>query len=176
DALGERGGLRRVRPLQAGAPGIALSWMERKDSMDGRKTIAIVAALVGCAIVHPSADSDLAAGHWIGEIDRGGRLQPFALDIDGTPRGEWRSERGLRSVALQNFDVTGDTVRFETDELLFVGRVQGQRLSGTVSRKGAGVPEAAFSVTHQEPRLHPDDEATSGVTSSGSPTPASLSR
>ncbi len=127
--------------------------------MLGMKTLAIVAALVGCASVRPVGD--LAAGHWTGEIDRGGWLQPFSLDIDhdaGSYRGEWRSQLGLRSEPLQNLDVEGDTVRFETDKLLFMGHVQGRKLSGTVSRKGAELPDAQFTVIHDDPRPGRDKE------------------
>jgi len=117
--------------------------------MTGKKMIVILAAVAGCASVRPASSRDLAAGHWTGQIERDGWLQPLSLDIendDGTYRGEWRAEDGIPSEPLQKVDVSGDTVRLETDKLLFVGRVQGSKLSGTVSRKGTGVAQGEFSV------------------------------
>ena len=131
--------------------------------MSGRMTIAMVAALMGCASLHPAGD--LAAGRWNGAIDSAGWLQAFSLEIDndsGIHRGAWRSALGLRSEPLQNLEVEGDAVRFETEKLLFTGHVQGRKLSGTVSRKGADVPDAEFSVTHDDPRFHPDEEQAFG--------------
>jgi len=53
-------------------------------------------------------------------------------------------------VILAAVDVSGDTVRLETDKLLFVGRVQGSKLSGTVSHKGTDVAQGEFSVIHDD--------------------------
>jgi len=114
--------------------------------MTGKKMILILAAVAGCASVRPASSRDLAAGHWTGQIDRAGWLQPLSLDIendDGTYRGEWRAADGIASEPLQKVDVSGDTVRLETDKLLFVGRVQGSKLSGTVSRKGPTSPRGS---------------------------------
>ena len=121
--------------------------------MTGKKMIVILAAVAGCASMHPTSSRDLAAGHWTGQIDRDGWLQPLSLDIendDGTYRGEWRAADGIASEPLQQVDVSGDTVRLETDKLLFVGRVQGSKLSGTVSHKGTDVAQGEFSVIHDD--------------------------
>jgi len=46
--------------------------------MTGKKMIVILAAVVGCASMHPTSSRDLAAGHWTGQIDRDGWLQPLS--------------------------------------------------------------------------------------------------
>jgi hypothetical protein len=120
--------------------------------MTGWKTIAMLASLAGCAGVQTTRQTDFAPGRWIGEIDHDGFLQPLALDIerqDDAYRGEWRS--AVRSRPLENVEVQGDQVRFETDKLRFVGHVSGSTLSGTVSDKGANARLGEFSVTQGEP-------------------------
>jgi len=113
--------------------------------------IAIVAALAGSAGVQAQQRRDLAAGAWRGVIDGEGWTQPLAIDLDPQGsgwRGEWRSYAGGPSKPLQNVDVHGDQVRFETDKLRFVGQVSGSTLSGTVSRKVDGDSVGEFSVAH----------------------------
>ncbi len=121
--------------------------------MTGWKTIVSLAAFAGCASLHPAASRDLAVGHWKGEIDRGGWLQPLAFEIekDGNSyRGDWRSEVGVPGQPLQKVEVTGDAVRLETDKLVFLGHLQGSKLLGTVARKGTHVQEGQFSLTHDD--------------------------
>src|SRR5258707_12891114 len=68
-----------------------------RRKMTGWKTIVSLAAFAGCASLHPAASRDLAVGHWKGEIDRGGWLQPLAFEIekDGNSyRGDWASGSG----------------------------------------------------------------------------------
>jgi len=133
--------------------------------MTGKKLIVILAAAAGCATMHPASSRDLAAGHWSGQIDRDGWLQPLSLDIendDGTYRGEWRASAGIASEPLQKVDVSGDTVRLETDQLLFVGRIRGSKLSGTVSHKGTDGADGQFSVIHDEVEHNPGSEPIFG--------------
>ena len=120
--------------------------------MNGWKMIVILAAFAGCASMRPAASRDLAAGRWTGEVDRGGWPQPLAFEIenDGNSyRGEWRSE-GVPDQRLEKVVVTGDAVRLETGQLVFLGHLQGSKLSGTVSRQGTNVGEGEFSVTHDD--------------------------
>jgi hypothetical protein len=131
--------------------------------MTGWKMIAVVAALTGCAGVQTTRERDVAAGHWVGEIDREDSWQPLSLDIEhenGVYRGELRSVAGARGRPLENVRVLGDEVRFETEKLRFVGRVSGSTLSGTVARKDEGAPIGEFSVN--------SDDAERGIYSSGS--------
>jgi hypothetical protein len=117
--------------------------------------MAILAALAGCAGVQASQRRDLGAGQWKGEIDRDGSAQPVSFEIDGENgvyRGEWRSPAGLRSRQLENVQVQGDEVRFETDKLRFVGHVSGSTLSGTVTHKPADSPFGEFFVISDEPQ------------------------
>ena len=112
--------------------------------------MAILAALAGCAGVQTTRQRDFASGHWVGEIERDGTLQPLSLDIErenGVYRGEWRPVAGVRSRPLENVDVQGDEVRFETDKLRFQGHLSGGTLSGTVTHKPADAPFGEFSVT-----------------------------
>jgi hypothetical protein len=122
--------------------------------MTGWKTVAILAALTGCAGVQTTGQRD-ASGHWVGEIDRDGWLQPLALHIEreggGAYRGEWRSAVGVRSRPLESIQVQGEEVRFETDKLRFVGHVNGGTLSGTVTQKPADARFGEFSVSQEEP-------------------------
>ena len=116
-------------------------------------TMAILVALAGCAGVQMAPRRDLAAGHWNGEIDRDGWVQPLTLNFErenGVYKGIWRSEAGLRSRPLESVDVQGDEVRFTTDKLLFVGHVNGSTLSGTVSQKAANARLGEFSVKQQD--------------------------
>jgi len=112
--------------------------------------IAIVAALAGGAGVQAKERLNLAAGAWRGQIDGEGWIQPLSFDLDqraGGWRGEWRSSAGSPSKPLQNVDVQGDQVRFETEKLRFAGQVSGSKLSGTVSNK-AGASVGEFSAVH----------------------------
>jgi len=118
------------------------------------KTIAALGAVTaGCAGVQMSQPRDVATGYWSGEIDRHGWPEPFALDIerDGNAfRGAWQSAPELGSRPLENVEVQGDQVRFETDKLRFVGQVSGDTLSGKVTEKSADAPVGEFVVTHEE--------------------------
>lgn len=112
--------------------------------------VAIVAGLAGCAGVRTFGGNDFASGHWIGEIDRDGSQQPFALDIareNGVYRGQVQSAEGVRAKSIENVEVQGDQVRFETDQLRFVGHLQGSTLAGTVTHKPEDAPVGEFSVT-----------------------------
>jgi hypothetical protein len=112
--------------------------------------VAMVAALAGCAGMRTMGDGDFASGHWIGEIDRDGSLQPLLLDIareNGAYRGRVQSVAGVPARALENVEVQGDRVRFETDKLRFVGQLKGSTLAGTVSHKPEDAPVGEFSVS-----------------------------
>jgi hypothetical protein len=125
------------------------------------KSIAILAAVTGCAGAQTARQRDLAAGHWIGEIDRGGWPQPLSLDFErdnGAYRGQWSTEPGVRSKPLESVEIQGDEVRFETDKLRFVGHVAGTTLSGTVSQKAADAPLGEFSVTQEPEAYSPGSE------------------
>jgi hypothetical protein len=134
--------------------------------MNAWKAIVILGAFAGCASFRAAGERDPAVGRWTGEIDRGGWQQPLAFEIekDGNSyRGDWRADVGVPEQALQKVDVTGDTVRLETDKLVFLGHLQGSKLSGTVSRKGTHDREGQFSLTHDdwrwedyEPGTEPD--------------------
>jgi hypothetical protein len=122
--------------------------------------VALVAALAGCAGVQRQWSSPStvgqrdASGHWVGELDRDGWLQPLAVDIEqenGAYRGELRSAAGVRSRPLESVNVQGEEVRFETDKLRFVGHVSGSILSGTVTQKPADARFGDFSVSQEEP-------------------------
>lgn len=119
--------------------------------MSGWKTIAVVAAMTGCAGVQTAQQRNSASGHWIGEVDRDGWSQAVALDIESDAagwRGQWRAVRETPKQALESVDVQGTRVRFETEKLRFVGHVQGSRLSGTVTDKVADAPLGELSATH----------------------------
>ena len=123
--------------------------------------MAILVALAGCAGAQTMRQRGFASGHWVGEIDRDGSLQPLSLDIEsenGAYRGEWRSVAGVRSRPLENVDVQGDEVRFETDKLRFLGHLSGSTLSGTITHKPADVPFGEFSVTSGRDRYSPGSE------------------
>lgn len=116
--------------------------------------MGILAALAGCAGVQASRQGDLEARQWRGEIDRDGSSQPFSLEIegeDGVYRGELRPVAGLRSRPLENVRVEGDEVRFETDELRFVGHRNGSTLSGTVTHKAPDSPFGEYFVIPDDP-------------------------
>ena len=123
--------------------------------------MAILAALAGCAGAQTTWQRDFASGHWVGEIDRDGSLQPLSLDIkreNGVYRGEWRPVEGVRSRPLENVDVQGDDVRFETDKLRFQGHLSGSTLAGTVTHKPADAPFGEFSVTSGRAGYSPGSE------------------
>ena len=115
-------------------------------------TMALVAGLAACAGVKTVGQRD-ASGQWIGEIDRGGQRQAVSLDLQregGSYRGQLRPI-GESAEAQQR----GDEVRFETEELRFVGHVEGSRLSGTVTDKRADAPAGELSAIHaEEPTLY----------------------
>ena len=122
-------------------------------------TMAVLAALAGCAGVQGTQGREFAAGHWTGEIDRDGWVQPLAIDIqqeNGTYRGELRSLGAGKS--LESVEVRGDQVRLETDKLRFVGHVSGSTLSGTVANKLADAPAGEFSVTSAPAVYSPGSE------------------
>ena len=122
--------------------------------MTNWRSIAALGLLVaGCAGIQMKQQRDVASGYWRGEIDRMGWPEPFAVDLerDGdTFRGAWQSSPELGSRALENVEVQGDQVRFETDKLRFVGQVSGDTLSGKVTEKPADEPVGQFSVRHEE--------------------------
>jgi hypothetical protein len=113
------------------------------------KAIAIIAAVGGCASARTAPYNNSALGHWDGEIDHAGLSQAIAFDIDsdnGAYSGEWQPAVNLPSRPLENVEVRGDEVRFETDRLRFVGHVAGGTLAGTVTDKVANEPVGEFSV------------------------------
>jgi hypothetical protein len=121
--------------------------------MNGWKTIVTLIAFAGCASLRTAADRDPAVGRWKGEIDRGGWLQPLAFEIEkhgNSYRGDWRSEPGVPDQPLQKIEVAGETVRLETDKLVFLGHLQGSKLLGTVSRKDTHVREGQFSLAQDD--------------------------
>ena len=112
--------------------------------------VAMVAALAGCAGMRTMGDGDFASGHWTGEIDRDGTVQPLSVDLareNGAYRGQVQSAAGVRARPLENVQVEGDQVRFETDKLRFVGQLKGSTLAGTVTHKPEDAPVGEFSVT-----------------------------
>jgi hypothetical protein len=111
---------------------------------------ALVVALAGCAGMRTLGDGDFASGHWAGQIDRNGSSQPLVVDIardNGAYRGLVRSATGYQARPLENVEVQGDQVRFETDELRFVGQVKGATIAGTVTHKPEDARFGQFSVT-----------------------------
>jgi hypothetical protein len=132
-----------------------------EDDMSNWAMLAIVAATAGCAGMRTAGGADFASGHWIGEIDRDGSARPLALDIareNGAYRGQVQSVAGVGTGPLENVEVQGDRVRFETDELRFSGRVKGSTLSGTVTHKPEDAPVGEFSVKSQTPAFWPSSE------------------
>ena len=127
--------------------------------MKALKTILICAAFVGCASTYSSSRRDPAAGNWRGVLERDGWPEAMAFRIENAD-GAWRGEWQLAGVSqpLQNVEVSGDNVRFETDKLLFAGRLQGSTLSGSVARKDTSAAEAEFSVEREQPRYSPGSE------------------
>jgi len=114
---------------------------------------ALAVLLAGCAGLQGTHRRDAASGYWRGEMDRMGWPEPFAVDIerDGEAfQGAWLSSPEVGSRPLENIQVQGDDVRFETDKLRFVGRISGDKLSGTVTEKPADAPVGQFVVTHEE--------------------------
>jgi hypothetical protein len=115
-------------------------------------TIAVAATVAGCAGAQVNGNHD-ASGHWIGEIERDGRRQAVALEIEregGSYRGQLRpvDETGKSGVAAPN--AADDEVRFETEQLRFVGHVDGSRLSGRVTDKVADAPIGELSAVHAQ--------------------------
>jgi hypothetical protein len=117
------------------------------------KTVAMVAAVTGCAGVQRTSEPVPVSGVWVGEIEWPGGMEEVAFDLksqNGTYRGEVRSlEYG--SEQLENVAVRGDLVELNTGNLRFEGRVEGSRLWGTVSENAAKADVAAFSVTQEDP-------------------------
>jgi hypothetical protein len=154
-------GTPREETWQAGAGGMTLSTNQAQTRLTMRiwKAMAILAAVAGCAGARSVQNTNSALGHWDGEIDHGGFSQAIALDIEnenGVYFGEWQPAVGLPSKPLENVEVHGDEVRFETDRLRFVGHVTGSRLAGTVTDKVANAPVGEFSVNSSNPtRWHP---------------------
>jgi hypothetical protein len=122
----------------------------KEDDMSKWTMVAVFSALAGCAGVQSSRQLDRVSGHWVGEIERDGLSQPVSLAIErqgGVYRGEWRPAAGLRGKPLENVEVQGDQVRFETDKLRFVGHLNGSTLAGTVAHKPEDAPIGDFVVT-----------------------------
>lgn len=112
--------------------------------------VALVAGLAGCAEMRTMGDGDFASGHWTGEIDREGSVQPLSIDLareNGSYRGQLQSAAGVRARPIENVQVQGGQIRFETDKLRFVGQVKGSTLAGTVTHKPENAPVGEFSVT-----------------------------
>ena len=108
--------------------------------MSGWKMVAVVVAATGCAGAQRMPANDVASGHWIGEIDRNGWRQPVSFDLErdgGAWRGEWQSVKESPGQPVENLEVQGRDVRFETASLRVVGQVDGARLTGTVVDKVA---------------------------------------
>src|SRR3982751_2772335 len=125
--------------------------------MTGWTTIAVLAAVTGCAGVQRMPQRDSASGHWIGEIDRDGWLQPLSLEIDRGEsgyRGEWRPAVGLGSRPLELVEVHEEDVRCDTDKLRCVGHVNGSTLSGKVTNKLEDAAFGEFSVTQDGSPIH----------------------
>jgi hypothetical protein len=129
--------------------------------MNPCKAIVVLAMITGCAGASTPPARDVAVGHWSGKIDGAGWSQPLALQIEndaGRYHGIWASGRSLVAQPLESVDVRGDGVRLETERLVFLGRVQGTRLSGIVFDKRADAPPAEFSVTTDPARFEPGSE------------------
>src|SRR5690242_3526227 len=110
-------------------------------------TMALVAAMAGCAGVRSAGQHD-ASGQWIGEIDRDGQRQAVSLDLQ-REGGEYRGE--LRPIGdAPDARQHGDEVRFETQQLRFVGHVEGSRLSGIITDKRVEAPVGELSAVHAE--------------------------
>jgi hypothetical protein len=123
--------------------------------------LAMVAATAGCAGMRTGGQADFASGHWIGEIDRDGFARPFSLDIareNGAYHGQVQSVADADPRPLENVEVQGDRVQFETAELRFVGQVKGSTLAGTVTHKPEDAPVGEFSAKSQTPVYWPSSE------------------
>lgn len=121
--------------------------------MSGWKAMSVLfVAVSACAGVQRIQDADgAAAGHWSGEIDRNGWRQPVSFDLardGGAWRGQWQSVRESPGQELENVEVRGRDVRFETGKLRVVGRVSGGTLRATVVDKGADEPVGELAVTN----------------------------
>ena len=123
--------------------------------------IGMMAALAGSSAVR-AEQRDPVAGHWYGLVERDGWSQPLSLDIDhenGTYRGEWRSNVEVPSQRLESVAVQGNDVSFDTNKLHFAGRLNGDILSGTVTRKGSDATVGEFSITQNPvPEYNPGSE------------------
>lgn len=124
--------------------------------MKTARLVAILMAMTGCAGMGrlTMQDSDAASGHWNGMVVRDGWERPLFLEIESAGsayRGTWRSLPQGRSMVLQDVEVRGDEVRFGTGNLMFVGHLSGNTLSGTVVDVVAGAPAGDFSMTREEP-------------------------
>src|SRR6266446_4826189 len=108
--------------------------------MNGKTIAAMGALTAGRAGVQMSRPGDAATGYRRGDIERDGNA--FL--------GAWQSAPELGSRPLENVEVQGYQVRFDTDQLRFVGQVSGDTLSGKVTEKSADAPVGEFVVTHEE--------------------------
>lgn len=129
--------------------------------MTNWKALAVLAAMTGCAGAgnYTMQRTAFTSGHWSGSIGRDGWWRPLSLDIErehGAWRGKWRSLQGGPGMALKDVEVRGDEVRFETDNLQFIGQVMGDTVSGTVIDLPAGAPAGEFSVSREDPERFVD--------------------
>jgi len=126
------------------------------------KVVAVLAALTGCAGAGSFTmnSADTPAGHWDGSIGRDGWTRPLSLDIERegeTWRGRWTSLQQGPGIALQQLEVRGGEVLFETNTLRFSGRVTGDKLFGTVTDLPAGGPAGEFALTREDPNKYSDE-------------------
>lgn len=124
--------------------------------MTNWKMAVVLVAMTGCAGAGslPTPKEELSSGLWDGSIGRDGWSRPLYLDLErdsGAWHGKWRGAVAGPSMALKDFEVRGDEVRFETDRFRFIGHVMGDTLEGTVVEVPAGTPAGDFSVTRQDP-------------------------
>jgi hypothetical protein len=120
------------------------------------RLLAILMAMTGCAGMGrlTMESRDAASGRWNGMVVRDGWERPLFLEIEtagSTYRGTWRSLQQGRSMALEDVEVRGDEIRFDTGRLRFLGRLSGNTLSGTVVDLPAGAPAGDFTMTREEP-------------------------
>ena len=124
--------------------------------MTNWKAFVVLAAMASCVGAGNSTmrTTESASGHWSGSIARDGWTRPLSVDLERERdawRGKWRSLQGAPGLALKDVEVRGDEVRFETDDLRFIGQVMGDTLSGTVVEVPAGAPAGEFSVSREDP-------------------------
>jgi hypothetical protein len=112
----------------------------------------LLVAVSACAGVQRAQDVDsAAAGHWSGEIDRNGWRQPVSFDLErdgGAWRGHWQSVRESPGQEIENVEVRGGDVRFDTGKLRVVGHVSGATLRATVVDKRADETVGELAVTN----------------------------